>query len=1431
MPGTIPTYPAGLYYEAAFNAAPNQATLPPWWSDLSGRTKTGPQSVQRGRQYELDVNQAGEWHATLENKDGALDPTNPASPYAPGVVPYRPCRIRALPGANTLTADQATAGDASGYLGALPAGLNIGNDFGYTVTIVASGTAYQGGRVYQVTLPSAAGAFTTVLLATAVPVVPGATYSFSAQVRIPSGTSTATGAAILWYTQSGAALTPAVGASVTPASGSSTWNTVSASGQAPSTAYSAALKIQIASGSTAAPTTWQVDGLQFEQSATATAFQVPQTLAPNMLPRAVATGTASMAATDSAADWFASGAGSIAQASGLTAAPTGSTTAAAWTSPAGTTNFTPFYAGAVAALAPAVDGPVADCVQVAGGVQYTASMYLTRASSADATLQVTPVIRWFNAAGALISASSGSLATLAAGSWVRASVTASAPAAAVWGRPRYEITTPSVTTATNTIYSTGWQMEAAGSASTWLDPGPTQYIYTGMVERWPQSWIMNGTYGVSGAIGVDALAALAQYTLQAPFVEEVLAMGPDFFYQLNDPTGSTSCADSAGKRPAAPVENSPAGAGSLTFGGSVTSTGTPGLFIGTPGPVATFANNPSQSNTQEAQTFISLHKTTATPGPPSPTGSPSAGASNPAWTRIIAFRCSTIPAAGTFPTLWMVNAASYVSDQSFYQLYLNPTSGKLSFQESGASGLGPLWTSASNLCDGNWHQVAISYTGALTQYFDVFLDGARVFHDNNSGAGWSGPTNIDTDVIGAFVVYGTNAYVLGWVGDAAHAIQFPFALSTTQAANLYTSWRSASAGESSGARASRILNAWVGWTGPTAIDTGQTATMGPATDLAGATALDALNAVALTENGNFYAGANGQPTFTARTRRYGQLNPLYVFGENAALGEWPYKDITDEYDTQHLFNIIQVTQYSTSQVATAQDATSQAAYFPRLLQRSINPGAFTEAQDAASYLLQTYKSTRLRIADLTLNPSAIPGLFAVCLSLEIGTRVRVMRRTPSAPTVQFDGFVESLSWVIDPDSGLATVQVQCSPADLSSYWLLAALHTTLASPVTAGANTATIRALPDAAVNALSQSLPSGYQLTFDPGTPIAETMTIAPGGIPATNPTYTSATLTFTSNFANNHTTGAVVCEPLPAGISDPTTYDTASVIGAASCQILSGGAAGTNTVTVGPLGDAVANALSSDWTTGDVLQLSPGTANFEGYNLLTPNQASAGEGVLPLAAGSSGSVVGVTSALGTASVTVSGSAFQGANVWQVPIAANAGLFRLIRISLVAASPLIAHTFSAYVRCATTGANPTVNAQILFLDGSGATLSTNNGATSTLTGSPSAAWTRVTVTATAPAGTVWAAIGVPLNATAPSSSWTFQADALQWEAAASASAFAVPPQVASVGACVPGYSSVQITLAANLASSHAAGEIVCDPLPPGVTSPAAIAATCRLAY
>lgn len=1176
---TIQTIPP-TRYEVAFNANPNQSALPPYWSDISSRV-VYPWDAERGREYDLDANETGMWRAGLSNADGALDPGNAASSFAPGVVPYRQARIRCLPGANLLFPDQATAGEGSGYgPGPVPPQTLVTCGAGYPLSYAASGSAAQGTQVYQVAVPSGAAQPKDLLDVSFVDALPGTVYSAQLRARaLATAQNLTVSVAIDWCSPAAAVISTTTGSGVALAGGSTTWIQLTASGPAPTGTEYCRIRAVLGTTTTATASV-QFDGLQFEAGPFPTAFQIPNTLSANLFPRNIATcgqalGTASGSWTPTGGTPPFSGTGTAAFVTGLPAAPTGQTSGIAWSPQsigAASSGWLLLFGGAPA-------GPCADVVQVAAGTTYTASFYGLRAASADATLAVALSVVWYTAAGLPVSVSTGTPVTLAAGAWNRVTVSAAAPATAAWGRPQLAVTTPATPTDNNTVYLAGAQFEAAATASAWQDPGTAYSVITPYVEEWPETWTdLDGTFGTTAATASDAFVALSQYTLPAPFIAELLALGPNFLFQLDEPLGAAGCADTTGKRPPAPVENSPYGAGSLTFGSPVAAVNLPsGGYLGAPGPVATFNNNTSAGN-QLAETFVSLHKTTTAPGPPTTTG----------WTRMIAFRAPAAPSALDAFQIWC--AAPRLATQNSFCEFAILAGGALFLNFIDGPGTGNIgWSSPGSVCDGNWHLAAVGVDPASGSGW-AYFDGAVVATAGGIGA----PSNIATDVIGCLIQSDIGVYSTGYKGDAAYAAELPFLLSSAQMTNLYASFKTASTGDASGARVNRVLN-WIGWTGPTAVDAGLTASMGPATDLTGETALDALNNIALTENGNVYAANSGAITFKARNARYNQLTPLFSFGESQAAGEWPYEGVALGFDAAHVGSDVQVTQYGGPTV-TAFSAASRAQFFPRVYTRTINSTSLPECSDAANYLLSQLKSPRQRVSSLVLHPSAVPGLFAVCLALEIGTRIRVTRRPASAPATVFDGFVEHVAWSWDPDSGDVFVTLECSPANLTSYWVLAGLHTTLHAQATAGTNTIGINALPDAAVNKLSQSLPSGYQLTLDPGNPaLAETVTIAPGGIPTTSLGYTSATLTLTGNLAHTHASGAIVCEPLPAGVTDPTVYDTASVIGALSTTVALAASAGTNTVTVNALPDAKYNALVTAMPQSQVLWLSPGTAQFE--------------------------------------------------------------------------------------------------------------------------------------------------------------------------------------------------------------------------------------------
>jgi len=465
------------------------------------------------------------------------------------------------------------------------------------------------------------------------------------------------------------------------------------------------------------------------------------------------------------------------------------------------------------------------------------------------------------------------------------------------------------------------------------------------------------------------------------------------------------------------------------------------------------------------------------------------------------------------------------------------TDGKpvLNMQGPGGTNLNTYFSGATNCVDGDWHLLIFGYNQATNQVI-LSQDGAvGVVGGLSTGVT---PTGLVGDNLGGFVdITVGNGTIWNWKGDLSFAVEFPTFFSSTDINQLYTAWKSAAAGESTDARYARILR-YAGYSGYNSIQTGLTTSMGPA-NIDGQDAMTALQGVVDTENGAHYVDRAGTITFKSRSARYNASTPAYIFGENTSAGEWPYEDVQLDFDSTHLSNQVTVTQESTSQNFYAADATSLANYFPRTLTRSINASSSNECQDAANYLLSRYKQSAMRVSSIKLHPSANPALWAVCLSLELGTRARVMRRPPGLPAIQVDCFIENIEWALD-DDGDAWCTLQCSPADTTVYGVFSAWHTTLNASIAAGVTSIVVTASADT-TNALAAQLAAGEQLTLGQGTANAEVVTVSAVG--ATSPGWTTATITLTAATTKAHTAGDVVCDVLPTGVTDATKYDAVSV------------------------------------------------------------------------------------------------------------------------------------------------------------------------------------------------------------------------------------------------------------------------------------------------
>lgn len=151
--------------------------------------------------------------------------------------------------------------------------------------------------------------------------------------------------------------------------------------------------------------------------------------------------------------------------------------------------------------------------------------------------------------------------------------------------------------------------------------------------------------------------------------------------------------------------------------------------------------------------------------------------------------------------------------------------------------------------------------------------------------------------------------------------------------------------------------------------------------------------------------------------------------------EVPYTSLTPGFDAARLADDIQLQQTSTGVgFRRIADAQRIADYGDVQLSRSVNTESLLEIQDALTFLLERYQDVSQRIDSITVDVVAT-GAWEQILGLELGSPVQVIRRPPSpAPVLALDLFVENIAWTMGGDD--ATVVLELSPAAGLDYWLL-----------------------------------------------------------------------------------------------------------------------------------------------------------------------------------------------------------------------------------------------------------------------------------------------------------------------------------------------------------------------------------------------------------
>ncbi len=527
--------------------------------------------------------------------------------------------------------------------------------------------------------------------------------------------------------------------------------------------------------------------------------------------------------------------------------------------------------------------------------------------------------------------------------------------------------------------------------------GSTYPVITGYVERWPQEW-SETRYGVSPATAVDTLAPLAAITLPSPITSEILHDGPYGYWPLNDPAGATAAGNLSGR-----TQTVLATRASQT-GTTGTSSGF-GATLDLPGDTGSGWQMQGQVAATSGQGYSLFVNDRTMPQPSTGFG--------------VEFYMM-VPAAssGTVNEPVLLTYASAGSSTSFlpaFEIVMTGTSfDHLTVQALSYSAADSATYSGVSLVDNAFHHVFAWVTSTTVT---VWLDGAQVLTHT-----WTLTLPDGLQLLTLNGIATATAWFAGWNGSYAHLAIHDKKPTTDRIAAHANAGLTGFTGETTGARAQRILR-YGAWTQARLIDAGDS-TMQACAHIMGKSAPEALGDVNDTEVGLTAVDAAGTAYIRSRTTGYNRA-AQWTLGDGP--GETPYLgDVAFDYDPTFVDNAITVTRNQGGQ-GYAADTTSQRKYFTRNLPRTTYADNDNDAVDQANWLLGRYKDPHLRVSEVTLDPASNMAVWPVALGIDVGDVVTVTRRPTYAPALSGTFVVQQVAPDIGP--GRWKVKLTLAPVD------------------------------------------------------------------------------------------------------------------------------------------------------------------------------------------------------------------------------------------------------------------------------------------------------------------------------------------------------------------------------------------------------------------
>lgn len=507
-------------------------------------------------------------------------------------------------------------------------------------------------------------------------------------------------------------------------------------------------------------------------------------------------------------------------------------------------------------------------------------------------------------------------------------------------------------------------------------------IYRGYMERWPQTW-EDIHYGIVPGIGVDAWAMFTTQ-LRSILQNEILLDDPFGYWPLDDAKGQSTAIN----------------LGTFTGNGQVPLQQITSLFgTGTTSASATFGAN-TMPLVGDAGTNWEVKNLTSTQG-------------NNGW--CLRYAGSYLPPLTLNPTfvwrsfpqfngpLTVAGARSAIftlvgsNNQPIISVWMDPGTGVHVTTWNGTTLVQTDHTPSSTF---GYAANALYFLLMTPTTFTLYINGTDTLTGTESFF-----TNCATITLNGRtdnISHGQFANM-----SFSHVAVFPRPLDYSRFVTYSFSATNGMAGDFGDWRISRLLS-YVGWSQAARIygDQGNQQMSG-ATDIAGQDVATAINNIAQTEQALNYVDRNGYIVYRTRFHALDRTSSV-TFGQNVAGGEIPYLiSLSLDYDPQYVLNDIQTTHKGTptfsfsgtanSSSSTVQINVTNLDSINRFSDRSLQVTSYfsdvNQSINLSNWLLSQYSYPHMRVAQVEVNPAALPSTFSTLLSLDIGDFV-TLKMTP-----------------------------------------------------------------------------------------------------------------------------------------------------------------------------------------------------------------------------------------------------------------------------------------------------------------------------------------------------------------------------------------------------------------------------------------------------